>query len=322
MKRTLLSIGGLILALLNHYDAASQNTKTWVGASGGSWSTASNWSPAIVPTSSDTVIFNSANPVCEVDINPSIASLRVISSNAVLRSSIANRTISIDNAGDATPVLKVNSGTSLSLGQAGFAFGVSVTTHGASGTNNAQIEGTLFMGYTSTWTVNNVGLTAFTNVDISGTVYLVSSHTAAVFTNSTLATVKFLSGSSLTWARNGGTVSVADYQDGSTISVTGVVGLMPTFSATSNFNGLLIWNNSSQTVSGASAVLLPTSSTSMDSVRVMSTGTGSLRMFGNPSGYTIGDLEVQGGTLEMGSPVTSAGSCTINSGLKISGGTV
>ncbi len=239
MKRTLLTVSGFVFALIFGNTVFAQNSKTWVGSSGGTWNTAGNWSPSGVPASTDTVIFNSLNPICEVDINPSIASLRVTASNAVLRSSSANRTISINNNGDATPVLKVDNGTSLSLGQAGFTFGVSVTTNGASGTNNAQIDGTLFFGYASTWTVNNVGLTALTNVDISGTVYITSLHAAAVFTNSTTGTVRFLNGSTLTWVRSGGTVPVADYQDGSTINVTGVIGTMVSFSSGANYNGFL-----------------------------------------------------------------------------------
>ena len=35
-------------------------TRTWVGASGGTWSTAANWSPAGVPQSGDTLVFDSS----------------------------------------------------------------------------------------------------------------------------------------------------------------------------------------------------------------------------------------------------------------------
>lgn len=299
--------------------AAAQNTKTWVGPAAGLWSTAANWSPSGIPASTDTVIFNSNN-ICDMDVNPVIASLRATGLGGNIIASGGLRSLTIDNAGAASPVLSVASGSSLSMGNGGF--GINFSTYGPSGPNNAQVAGTLFLGYSSAWTVNNVGATNITNVDVSGTIWLVAVHTGLLFNNSTTGTVRFLSGSSLTWGRNGGVIPIADYQDGSTINVTGVTSNMPVFSAGSNFNGLLIWNSTSQTISGSSSVLLPTSSYAMDSIRVISTGSGSLRMFGAPSGYTIGHLEVQGGVTELGAPASVPGTCTINTGLKISAGTV
>ena len=297
----------------------AQNTKTWIGASGGTWSTPGNWSPAGIPAGTDTVIFNSNNP-CDMDVSPVIASSRAIGLGGNIISSGGLRSLTINNGGAASPVLYVAAGAFLSMGNGGF--GINFSTYGASGPNNAQVDGTIFLAFSSAWSVNNAGITNITNVDISGGIYLVSVHTGALFNNSTTGTVRFLSGSTLTWARNGGVVPVADYQNGSTINVTGVTSTMPSFSSGANYNGLLIWNNNSQTISGASAVLLPASNAAMDSIRVMNTGTGSLQMFGDPSNYTIGHLEVQGGVVELASPASLISTGTINTDLIVSGGTL
>ena len=62
----------------------------------------------------------------------------------------------------------------------------------------------------------------------------------------------------------------------------------------------------------------------MDSIRVVNTGSGSLRFTTNPNGYTIGSLEVQGGTLELSAPNSGSNNLTdtIVNEFKISGGTV
>ncbi len=67
---------------------------------------------------------------------------------------------------------------------------------------------------------------------------------------------------------------------------------------------------------------MPAANATMDSIRVVSTGIGSLRMFSNPTGYTIGHLEVQGGIVEMGAPTTGTGTCTISTDMKVTGGSV
>jgi hypothetical protein len=60
----------------------------------------------------------------------------------------------------------------------------------------------------------------------------------------------------------------------------------------------------------------------MDSVRVVSTGSGSLRIATEPNYYTLGHVEVQGGILELSSPLVALSVGTITKDLKISGGTV
>ncbi|WP_460557796.1 hypothetical protein [Ferruginibacter profundus] len=314
MKKSLL-FACFVFLLLN----AFAQTKTWNGPSGGLWSAGANWLPVGVPGVTDTVIFNSANS-CDLDVSPSIASLRTLGIGGNIITSSGAKSMTINNNGAASPVLSVASGSFLSLGNGG---GIFFTTYGAGGTNNAQVAGTLSLGAFSTWEINNGAQSNLTNVDISGTVNVVFNHGGAVFNNSTIATTRFLSGSNLNWTTgNAGTIPAADYQNGSTINVTGVTSTMPVLSNAANYNGLLIWNCTGQTISGSSAVLLPTASYSMDSIRVLATGTGTLRIATEPAGYTLGHVEVQGGTLELSAPTIGLCFGTITNELKISAGTV
>jgi len=174
-------------AFLMHNVFAQQNI-TWNGATNANWSVAANWSPAILPGPSDTVILNSTNP-CNVDIDPTIAAIRALgitSSNGLNNNTGAARTITISSNPVASTVLYVEAGSSFILDASPTSFGVSITTYGASGTNSAIVDGTMFIANTSSWSVSNG--TASTNVVVSGTgtIHVPSAHTGTnVFVNST-----------------------------------------------------------------------------------------------------------------------------------------
>jgi len=297
-------------------------TKTWIGPNLGNWSTAGNWSPAVLPTLTDTVIFNTTRE-CNVDVNATIASFRVTAGATANLYSTANRLITINNNGAAKPVLHVAAGGTLILGGSSGTAAVSVSTWGAGTTNNSQILGNLFFNLASTWTTSN-GVGNTTNIDVSGIVTVTANSTpASLFITSAAVNLRFLSGSNLFWGRNGGSVPVADYKDGSGIFVSAITSTMLTFTNGSIYNGLITWDCPSQTISGSAAVLLPSASASMDSIHIISTGgSGSLRLFTEPQGYTLGHVEVQGGTLELSSPVTGYRVGTITGNLKITGGNV
>lgn len=277
---------------------------------------AGNWTGGL-PGVGDTALFNSSVTVV-VDINPSIAALNIINNAAVILSAGGARTIT---AGGGTParVFYIETGSSLTLGSG---FGVSINTYGIASTNTAAVDGTLILGQgNSTWTINSLPF-SLTNVDISGTVRVLSTNTGSGLLSGTVATLRFLSGSLLDWQRSGGAAPNANFQNGSTFNITGIVAGMIILNSTATYNGLLIWNCPSQTISGSSALLLPSTSATMDSIRVVSTGTGTVRLATNPNGYTIGHLEVQGGALELGAPGAAAGTANITTDIKISGGTL
>jgi hypothetical protein len=302
----------------------AQNTKTWNGPANGNWGDANNWLPTGIPGTTDTVIFNSLN-ICELDVSPVIASLRATGPGGNLVSSVATRAMTINNNAASSPVFSVAAGATLSMANGG-AFNIFFSTYGGGGPNNAQVDGTLVLGLASGWVVNNVGATLYTDVNISGTISLLSSHSGSLFFNSTSGTVHFLSGSNLLWDRDGGTIPAADYKDGSTINVTGITNTMAAFSTGTNYNGLILWNATAQAaaLTGAAAQLLPTGTYPMDSIRVVSTGLGTLRLITDPVGFNLGHIEVRGGVLEISAPGTipSTKTGTIATDIIISGGTV
>ena len=318
MKKCLLSI---ILIMFLWPSISFAIKRNWVAGVGGPWSNPNNWFPVGVPGASDTALFNSPIP-CNLDINTTIAALWATGFGGSIITSSGTRTITIDNSGNALPVLYVAAGASLSMGSGD---GISFSTYGASGPNNAQVAGSLVLKSASTWAVNNIGAIQITETDITGTINVDPSHTGSVLENSTTATVRFLASSTLFWRRDGGTIPAADYQDGSTINVTGITTTMVAFSTATNYSGLVKWNATAQdaALTGAAAQLLPTGTYPMDSIRIENTGLGTVRLKTDPNGVNIGHIEVTGGTLEMSAATPSSlKTATIASDLKISGGTV
>jgi hypothetical protein len=311
----------LAIACLLCTHSAKAVLKTWIGGNS-TWNTAGNWSPSGVPTFNDTALFNTSVTV-NVDVaGPQLAALQVKSSATVIFSSASPVTITIGNGGTPVEALLIESGSFLTLGSGS---AVSLQTYGASSTNTANIYGTLTLGQgASVWTVAPFSASASNcTSNVYGRVVVASNNTAGIIAGTGISNLRFFSASALLWQRNGGAVPPADFQNGSIINITGITSSAIAFNTPANYNGLLIWNCTGQTTTGGAALLLPSPSTTMDSIRVVSTGaTGTLRLATNPSGYTIGHLEVQGGTLELSAPVGTARFGTINTDFKISGGSV
>ena len=142
--------------------------------------------------------------------------------------------------------------------------------------------------------------------------------------NGNAGTINFLNGSVLDWQRSGGSAPNANFANGSLILVTGITGTNMNFNSSARYDGLLIWDCGTQTVSGSAALLLPATNITMDSVRINNTGSGSVRFATNPNGYTINSLEINGGTLELSAPNSNTNNLTdtIAGDFKITGGTV
>jgi hypothetical protein len=294
--------------------------KTWVGASGGAWNTAGNWAPSGVPTFNDTALFNTSVTV-SVDINPSLAALQVKNNATVIFSAAASRLITIGNGGTPVEALLIQVGSSLTLGSGA---AVSIQTSGSAATNTANIYGTLILGQSaSAWTVAPFSSSPNNCIaNIYGTVQVATNNTGSVITGTATNNLRFYAGSFFQGQRNGGSVPGADYQNGSTINITGVTSSNVVFNTPANFNGLINWNCSGQTISGSSANTLPSPSITIDSLRIQSTGTGTVRLTTAPAGFTIGHLQVDGGTLELSAPGSSGRFGTVNTDFIITGGNV
>lgn len=301
----------------------------WTGSEqSNNWSDPANWANG-VPTFNDTVFFDGVNASVTVDVNPNIAGLQIINNSIVVFSSGATTLVTIGNVSSSgLTVFRINKGCSLTIEGTAPTRGVSIQTFGNFTTTNAVIDGSFILGiYTCTWNVNSFPA-SFCTTSISGTVRVAAGNTGSVMngsiSNGNPGTVTFLNGSVLDWQRSGGSAPNAHYANGSLISVKGITGTNMNFNSSSRFDGLLVWDCTAQSVSGSSAILLPSSNMVMDSVRIVNTGTGSVRMTTNPNGYTINSLEVNGGVLELAAPNSSTNSLTdtITTEFKITGGTV
>ncbi len=320
----------IFLFLLLYSACLKATTNTWVGNGGtNGWSDAGNWSGG-TPGINDTVFFDGTSVTVIVDIAPNIAGLQLINGSNVILSSSSNILITIGNLGvSGLVVFKIDALSNLTLQGTGATTGVSIQTYGNFTTTRAIVAGTLVLGmYNCTWNINSFPA-SFCTTDISGIIRIAAGNSGSVMSggisNGNPGTVSFLNGSLLEWLRNGGSAPNASFLDGSVISIKGITGSNILFNNAARFNGLLVWNCPLQTVSGGSALLLPATYTSMDSVRIISTGSGSLRLATNPNGYTINSLEVNGGTVELSAPNSNATSNltdTITNELKVTGGVV
>lgn len=309
--------------------SANASINFWTGSEiSNNWNDPANWANG-VPTVNDTVFFDGVDATVNVNINPNIAGLHIINNSTVVFSSGAVTLITIGNVNvSGLTVFRIGAGSSLTLEGTTATRGVSIQTYGNFTTTNAVVEGTLILGaFTCTWNVNAFP-SSFCTTTITGTVRVLATNTGSVMngglSNGNPGTVSFTNGALLDWQRSGGSAPNAHYTNGSLINVTGIAGTNMNFNSSARFDGLLVWNCAGQTVSGSAALLLPSGNTVMDSVRIVNTGSGSVRMSTNPNGYTINSLEVNGGTLELAAPNSNINNLrdTITSQFKITGGTV
>ena len=90
-------------------------TKTWIATSAANWNTAANWSPAIVPTASDDVIFNSsANGNCTIATTAAVCNSLVVNGYTGSISSSVSISISGGDGSADNYALKLESGSGFS----------------------------------------------------------------------------------------------------------------------------------------------------------------------------------------------------------------
>lgn len=301
----------------------------WIGSDQSfNWSDGANWSNGL-PVVSDTVFFDGVTASVNVDINPNIAGLQIINNSNVVFSSSATRLIIIGNLSTSgLLVFSIGKGSSLTVEGTMSTRGVSIQTYGNFTTTRAVVDGTFILGaFACTWNVNSFPA-SFCTTNISGTVRVAATNTGSVITgglsNGNPGTITFLAGAVLDWQRSGGSAPNAHFANGSLISVNGITGTNMNFNSSGRYDGLLLWDCATQTVSGSSAILLPAGNLVMDSIRIVNTGSGSVRMATNPNGYSINSLEVNGGILELSAPNSNVNNLTdtIITAFKITGGTV
>jgi hypothetical protein len=286
----------------------AQTTTTWIGpATGGGWSDAGNWDNG-VPTFSSIIVFDGGliaggsgtttiTDVLQSNINGSFAALRVVNGATVNLSGTLSSYLYLIDSFRVAPGCRLNiGGTSTARFDIGGDFSTKIFIEGIldlQGMGNSSNPANFFP------TRNFLGNTV--QCTVTGQVIVTGMNAKMLPNNSTPV---FESGSQLTMKRNGGTVGKANYKNGSLIKVEGVTNLATSFSNDATYDGVIEWNCPLQTVSGSSAIILPTITFGYyDSLVINSTGVGrNVRLRTNPSNYYVKNLVVNAGTVELGSP--------------------
>jgi hypothetical protein len=300
--------------------------KTWIGASGASWSVGTNWNPSGAPGSIDDVQFTGAALVA-MDVNPSINSLLIAAGGLVELSASTGRSITVASTSTVTPGLKINAGSTLKLSQsAGSAFDLNLTgSFGVTG----QVYGTL--QFAGTNASASARLTLFGGAISTGNLTVFDGGIIQYDVNTGNTTGNGINGlvmeagSQYIVNRNGGTMPAGNYKNGSYIRINGVTTNLFSFNTTANYNGVIEWNCTGQTLNGSSAGLgLSASYPTIDSFVIKSTGsTGTLRFATEmTTSPTFNYIRVEGGTLEVASPRAANRAMTVNNDISVTGGTL
>ena len=296
----------------------AQTTTTWIGPSTGSWSDPSNWDNGVPATtsggSSYIIVFDGSAPSLTGSVI-NIADVTQTNALSVYRTMrvINNATVNLSGSSasylNLTDTLKIETGSTVNVGGTTltrFSIGISDFSSVAEidGTLDLQGQGlstapTIFVASPSGFFGNNAKTTVKGKVILSGLNAKIDilGSPSPVFENGGILNVR----------RNGGTVPKGNYKDGSLIKIEGVTNSTTSIIESSNFDGVIEWNCPNQTVSGASALVLPSNSFSyIDSLVITNTGVGrTVRCKTNPNNFYVKTLVINDGTIEFGSPTGS-----------------
>lgn len=287
MKKQLLF---LFIALVGFAAGLSaQTTYTWIGASGGSWAVAANWSPTrTTPAVTDIIQFNSGTTITVTAVpTQTIRQLLVSGNTDVSLQAATTNTLSI-NGPTLTNNLSIAAGSTLQLGTGTGTLGLTMIT---TASQRGDISGTLAINTNSTFTSSGVATNLFT-VASGGAI---TNNNGTV--TATTTTLTFASGSTYNHARNGGAIPTPTWSAGSTCNVTGITTTNPTGLGGAFSN--LTWNNAGQTSTGQiTAALTINGNLNIAAGTLLST---TLAITGNATGtFTMG----AGATLQLGNTTT------------------
>ena len=291
--------------------ASTPTTYSWNNAAGGSFATATNWTPNRNLTDpTDVLAFNNGGTYTVTGLTSQTVRQMSISTNTnVSFDNSATSFLTLTIAGDGTPSTDdfyIANGSSLSLiGTQGVTI-----THASSAGNKALIAGTLTMG--------GPGLTAthsFTTSNNTAVVTTVDGTINFYAGGSTLsgsaASLSFSSGSNFNnyfGASSGGSIPTATWNTTSNITIQNASGITSTATSVSGIAGSFgnfTWNTTSQGNLGMST----TSGTVFNSFTMAGSGASTTRFSASTISLTIGTLSVTGGNLVGQS---SSGITTIN----------
>jgi hypothetical protein len=260
----------LVLGIFSFITVNSWGQKTYIGANGGNWNVAGNWSPSGVPGTSDVVVFDAQTLTININANANVGKIQLVNNaNIVLRPTGGNRTFTINT--NATDALVIANGSKLDVTSYNDGSNRNITLTFASGINLTQTIAGYFKTTTSggsfTFTQNNAVLV------FSGT-------------------------GTYEHARNGGAIPTATWNSGSTCYVSGIVGTaLTSLSSNPNFHHF-IWECPNQTVN-QNLLNGGVSCTINGNLEIIRTHNGSLRFNdanGTPTHRILGNLSIGNGT--------------------------
>jgi hypothetical protein len=287
--------------------------KTWIGAAGGSWGTAANWSPAGEPAFTDNVIINGFTGT--IQFTTPGAGGTIFRCNSLVISSNSAVTFN-NNAGNVARTFRMESATTPSSIEAGSS--LTVTSGGTTAssfevvffnTHPFTVNGSLIFSGAGSSTRLNAGTSLST---INGS--LINQAPNANPTGTT-ATLIFGAGSTFEIAKNGGSIPTATWNTTSTLLVTGMLASGPS-NLSSNSFGNLIWNCPGQT--SAANLSLAAATVFKGSVEIRNTNGSNFRFATAPNLTINGDLTI-GNTVPVGSAVADCASGATSGVINIQG---
>jgi hypothetical protein len=287
--------------------------KTWVGAAGGSWGTAANWSPAGEPTFTDNVIINGFTGT--IQFTTPGAGGSIFRCNSLVIS--GNSTVTFNNnAGNNARSFRMESASTPSTIEAGSSLTVT-----SGGTTASSFEVVFFN--THPFTVNgsllfsgmgsNTRLNAGTSLTtINGSLIVQAPNANPTGTTTTLI---FGPGSTFEIAKNGGSIPTATWNTTSTLLVTGMLATGPT-NLSSNSFGNLIWNCPGQTATANPS--FPAATVFKGNVELRNTNGNNFR-FATAPNITINGSLIIGNAVPLGSSVLDCASGAANGTINVQG---
>lgn len=309
----------LVIATIVVSTAYSQ--KIWDGpASGGSWSTATNWSGNTLPVANDIVIFPTgiSGTISNVNSgnNITLGGLIVQGNSNITLTNSNSRTITVANGTGAIDFY-IETGASLTMGA-----NVGITIASGTSVNNTitNINGTLIVSSGRTFDTNNGNVLTTVNgvVQNAGTV---AGNVARVF---------FSNGAMYVHDRAGGSIPDATWSTSSTCKVTGLTGAdagndnqafgnlvydCPGMTGTTRnlgANGLSIAGNLEIVNTGAAVLVQALSALTVGGNLILKGGVFRIGDNTNRAITVSGGVSIEGGTLEMSTGNNAADRGTIN----------
>ncbi len=288
-------------------------TKTWIGASGGTWSTGTNWSPVNAPTSLDDIVFNTSVSVI-VDGAKSLNSLLITNNSTVVFQ--GNNTTTTITLNCASCISSIDAGSTLTVTGNVASNKCEVTLANSAIFN---VNGTLNLG-TATQTATQRLLPATGTVTtINGAINWVGSGSSVSGSSAS----NYLVNGIQEIKRNGGLFPVGTYATTARNIISGQTTSIATFTSSQTTTwGSIELNAPGNTITGTGGVCHFSSNAIIQDFKVIDDGSGNCTLTTSGSTARVltvnGVLEIASGTTLNINSTTAAANATA-SGIELKG---